>query len=324
MKRILTPVLLIVMTAFIAGCGPGLPEGLTGEIAFISPVDNDGAHDIFVLKLPSKDTVRITNTSGNNVENVWIDWSTEDMIAYASNREAARDYEVYIYDFVERKETRLTNNDYFDGYPTFSPNGRFVAFSSERPTKDPDDRPQREIYFIDLATGSEERLTKTPESELDLSWSPDGTRIAFAKSVSGFYQIFVYYIESKETKQLTDVQFSNSRFPKWTPDAQRIIFSSNRGDTENAGDKRRNSIYVMNAEDGSDVKTILIDNVNSYNSPHISPDGKWLTYSEVDTDWPKGENIMLRAFEGEDTKAYTLVKNKFFNRNGPWKQPTGI
>ncbi|MBD3286067.1 hypothetical protein GF359_06130 [candidate division WOR-3 bacterium] len=322
MKRVHIILSLVFILASIAGCGPSLPEGLVGEIAYISPVDDDGAHDIYILKLPSMEERRITKTAGNNVENVWIDWSTTGLLAYGSNREASRDYEIFIVDAKGKYEEQLTKNDHFDGYPTFSPSGKLLAYSSERPLEDSDERPQRDIYVADLKTGGEDRVTETPGSELDLSWSPDGSRIAFSKSVMGFFQIFVYEIQTEETIQLTDVSGSNNRSPEWTPDAQRIVFTSNRDDTENAGIKRRNSIYIMNA-DGSEQKGLLKDDILSYNGPEVSPDGKWLLYSVVATDWPEGENIMLRALDSEDGKNYKIMKNEYFNRTGTWN-PLGV
>jgi Tol biopolymer transport system component len=316
-KKIIVALPLLVTVFFVAGCGPSLPEGIEGEIAYVSSVDNDGAHDIFILKLPSLDTVRVTNTSGTGVENLWLDWSVYGKLAYASTRDAARDYEIFIYDPETGKETRMTNNDYFDGYPTFSPEEKMLAFSSAPPVKK--GMPKKDIYIMDLATKKVEQLTDTQDDEITLSWSPDGSMIAFSRYVTGRAKLFIIDLASGRELQLTD-GMSDDLNPTWTKDGKFIIFSSNRGDTVNAGGDRKFGIYTIELANPQEVIPILVGDNFSAGNPSVSNDGKWLVYQYMENDW-NWMYIKLRPFVGneEKVKDYVLVKNIFYNRNPVWK-----
>jgi len=68
---------------------------------------------------------------------------------------------------------QLTFGDHQNGSAAFSPDGKWLAFVSERGDK----RPQ--IYRLPLDGGEAERLTDLDGSMGGLAWSPDGTRISF-------------------------------------------------------------------------------------------------------------------------------------------------
>jgi dipeptidyl aminopeptidase/acylaminoacyl peptidase len=65
-------------------------------------------------------------------------------------------------------ERRLTDTPDLDGFPTWSPDGRRIAFTSDR------DGGNWEIYVMDSDGTHQRRLTKTPEDEAGAAWSPDG------------------------------------------------------------------------------------------------------------------------------------------------------
>ncbi|MBM3121809.1 MAG: hypothetical protein FJZ97_06445, partial [Chloroflexi bacterium] len=57
-----------------------------------------------------------------------------------------------------------------DSAPDWSPDGRYLAFTSERPGFN-------ELFLIDLSTGSERQITRLGRDVEEHAWSPDGTRI---------------------------------------------------------------------------------------------------------------------------------------------------
>lgn len=69
---------------------------------------------------------------------------------------------------------RLTTSEGADGAPRWSPDGRYVAFTSDR--KEPG-KPQ--LYVLDRQGGEAVRLTDQPGGVREAAWSPDGKRLAY-------------------------------------------------------------------------------------------------------------------------------------------------
>ena len=69
--------------------------------------------------------------------------------------------------------TRLTDDEHADTDPVWSPDGKRVAYSSDR-------HGSFDVIVRDLADGMERRITNAPTAEMSPTWSPDGTRLTFA------------------------------------------------------------------------------------------------------------------------------------------------
>jgi len=102
-------------------------------------------------------------------------------IAYMSH--AGADYDVFVADVRTGKATQLTDAPGSDGWPAWSPDGRTIAFASERDdcTRAPRDQAcwssgdpgeHHDIWVMD-ADGSKQRRV-TPEAGQFVAWSPDG------------------------------------------------------------------------------------------------------------------------------------------------------
>src|SRR5258708_8393662 len=71
------------------------------------------------------------------------------------------------------KPRQLAHANFYKQSPAWSPDGRQIAFSSDKAGT-------ADIYVLDLATKAERRITRINDAaELDPVWSPDGTKIAF-------------------------------------------------------------------------------------------------------------------------------------------------
>jgi TolB protein len=116
----------------------------------------------------------------------------------------------------------------------------------------------------------ETRLTNSPGFDGDPSWSPDGTKIAFASDRSGTREIWVMDADGSNPKQLTTAPNLNQN-PSWSPDGAKIVFDSDRAGKSNL------DVYVMNAE-GSD-QTRLTDSPALDALPTYSPDGSTILFA---------------------------------------------
>jgi dipeptidyl aminopeptidase/acylaminoacyl peptidase len=142
-----------------------------------------------------------------------------------------RFFESYVINADGSGERNLTREWGIDNGPSWSPDGRKIAFGSSR-----DGNP--EIYVMNANGTGARRLTRNPAADNDSWWSPDGRRIAFVRESGGSSAIYVMNADGSGQRRLT----GNGRHPHWSPDGRMIAFA------------RRLSanweIYVMDA-DGS-------------------------------------------------------------------------
>ena len=88
----------------------------------------------------------------------------------------------------------LTNNLAFDSFPSWSPDGRHVAFESNRDGG-------YQIYVMNADGSHPTQLTTDATAEDgDPSWSPDGRKILFTVLVNGANQIFVMNSQTAPVK----------------------------------------------------------------------------------------------------------------------------
>jgi dipeptidyl aminopeptidase/acylaminoacyl peptidase len=84
-----------------------------------------------------------------------------------------------IFDLATKTAKVITKGNTDDGSPSWSPDGRQIAFLSKRGQADPDRTSNEDLWIVEAREGAEPRqLTKTPEGEGGRpAWSPDGSRI---------------------------------------------------------------------------------------------------------------------------------------------------
>ena len=121
--------------------------------------------------------------------------------------------ELYVVTVAGGQLTRLTDNDQYDGNPTWSPNGEQLAYET-RPVADGD----RHLYRIAAAGGPATPLV-TSGDNFDPAWSPDGTRIAY---VSGRQ---IKTVQPDGAAQLAVYDEGWDVFdPLWTTDGRQLTF----------------------------------------------------------------------------------------------------
>ena len=137
---------------------------------------------------------------------------------------------------------QLTDNDYLDDGPAWSPDGGRIAFYSDR--EEGGDGLVCGIYVMNSDGSGVSRLSGASGSCSSgrLAWSPDGDRIVF----DSWFDIYVANADGSGVVLLTNNTFPNDLSPAWSPDGERIAFHSNRG-----GDW---GIYVMNADGSGAVR----------------------------------------------------------------------
>lgn len=146
---------------------------------------------------------------------------------------------------------------------SWSPDSKKLVFSAKSSDNDA-------LLIIDVLTGAIEQYTWSDlEGVFGGSWSPDGRKIIFTGMYHGQSDIYVFDLDKKQKRKLTDDIFSDTR-PVFSRDGKKIAFVSDRRDYLNQPDKgfkmvsydyKQTDIYVMNA-DGSNMERVTTDEMN--------------------------------------------------------------
>ena len=211
------------------------------------------------------------------------------MIAFTSNRDGNADVHVMAPDGSDQRN--LTRNPAPDGGAAWSPDGRRIAFVSER-----DGANNSEIYVMDADGSRQTRLTTAARGDTHPTWSPDGRRIAFVSDRDDFNsEVYVMKADGSGQVNLTRNPASDDE-PAWSPDGRRIAFSSDRADE----DAVPGDIYTMDA-DGSNERRLTMGSSGS--APAWAPDVERIAF--MATSGSGGSEISVMARDGSGRKNLT-------------------
>jgi Tol biopolymer transport system component/DNA-binding winged helix-turn-helix (wHTH) protein len=116
----------------------------------------------------------------------------------------------------QRTLTRLTFDDGLQIGATWSPDGRFIAYSSDRGGK-------FDIWVQQVSGGDPVQITKGPGHNWQPDWSPDGKFIAY-RSENGDGGLFVVPALGGEGLERRIAAFGY--YPRWSPDSSQILFQT--------------------------------------------------------------------------------------------------
>jgi len=164
-------------------------------------------------------------------------WSKDSQrLAFLSDRDG--DVEIYIKEadgFIHQ----VTNNDYSDNYPTWSPAGDAIAYTTYLPTS------KIEIAVVSSAGGTPILLTDNSAVDWYPNWAADNSQIVFISDRSGSYEIFLMNPDGSNQSPVIPLS-GNKISPVWSPDSARIAFATFSFSGGN------NPMYTMN-RDGSNT-----------------------------------------------------------------------
>ncbi|MBC7744003.1 MAG: PD40 domain-containing protein [Flavobacterium sp.] len=174
-----------------------------------------------------------------------------------------------------RKLTSKARNSHIDEFNfiesagAWSPDSKrfaFSVFSSGR----------NKLVIVDAEKGR--TILTVPINEVEefsnLSWSPNGTDIAFTGLKQGQSDLFMYNINSKRVTQLTNDQYSDYQ-PSFSGDGSKIVFSSDRTTLERSSTSVDISFNLAVIDIASKIITDIkvFDGANNLN-PQFSADNK--------------------------------------------------
>jgi Tol biopolymer transport system component len=181
-------------------------------------------------------------------------------------------------------ERQLVPDAQFDSNPSFSPDGRWVVFSSRR-------HGSVDLYRVQVDGSQLERLTDDVAYDDQPVVAPDGRHVAFVSSRGGQADIWVLDMQTRAARNLTNHPGGDYR-PAFSPDGRWIAFTSDR-DSEGAraatgrpaltrrsfAPLQLTQIYIMRA-DGSEVRRLTRSD-SAVGGSSWSPDGRALAVFEA-------------------------------------------
>ena len=233
-------------------------------------------------------------------------------VSTVNTKDDKRDSHVWMVSIDGSQDRQVTESQQSEGGPEWSPDGKYLAFTSGRPGE----AKGNQVWILNREGGEAMQLTNVKGRLQSYEWSPDSKRLALVVGdpdpdapdedaapgakpkppkpividryhfkqdiveylLSGRHSyIYLFDIATKKTERLTKDTGHDESGPVWSPDGTRIAFTSNH-----ATDPDREpspQIFVADAQSGSAEKQITNYGTRATRGRLAwSPDGKWIAF----------------------------------------------
>jgi Tol biopolymer transport system component len=208
-----------ILSLFMNGCSD---DNTTDSQTRLVP--HEGSWGLYALDLASQDVSLLYSTGDEIVD---IDLSNSGTrLAFSIKKQSGVDIdttsEIYTLNIIDGAATRITDNYFFDSYPSYSPDDSRIVFLSERDGT-------LDLYVMDTSGADQQLLYNSGGHDADVDWGSAG-RIAFTRD----YQIWSILSNGTDPRQLTDPPgagtWGNANLPigdydpRISPDGNRVAF----------------------------------------------------------------------------------------------------
>jgi len=284
MRRVVVLAALAVLV--VAGCGGSSKPKSPAALIFVSTRDTDYA--IFGAEADGSHQYRLTSAKVDSSSPAKLffqiepHWSPDGkQIAFVSGRDGHG--HVYVMNADGTDTRRITNTAQDDSHPTWSADGRWLAFSREGA-----------LFRQPVSGGPARRLLKNAlGNAADPAYSPDGKHVAYDYRRPGFSirEVYVMNADGSGARKLTNLRWV-SGYPAWSPDGKQIAFMSNAGGTHD-----HNEVYTIPLA-GGQVKQQTFSTTDAI-QPAWAPDGG-LSYSLDGALWLLRDGKYSKLTSGKD------------------------
>ena len=221
---------------------------------------------------------------------------------------------IWLYDFATLSLRQLTASVKSDTRPRWSPDGRTLAFLSNRDG-------EAQVYLIALDGGEARPLTDTKTGVSSFEWAPDGKRLAFETTAPKTEEeekkekdkddarvvgkpdaptlLQVIEIESKAVQTLIRGAWRISEYI-WRPDGAGLVVAATDDPRQDVFSEK---IYLVDAASGK--MTPFASPAGPFGHMRVSPDGKVLAYVGCRGDGPDPHDIVVQPLGGGEARNLT-------------------
>jgi len=190
-------------------------------------------------------------------------------LLYASTRHNEHP-DIYLQRIDGLSVTQLTSDNADDSYPTFSPDGKQIAFCSTRGGS-------WDIYLMDADGRNASQVTSAPSQELHPSFSPDGRKLVYCSTGnrSAQWELWTVDLVTGEKRMI-----GFGLFPVWSPEKGKNQIAFQRARQRGS---RWFSLWTLDLIDGEArrVTEVAASSNAAIVSPVWNPDGKRLAFSTI-------------------------------------------
>lgn len=224
------------------------------------------------------------------------------------------------------EEKLLVSDNYYNSFPSFSPDGgKIIYLSVKRDTNgdgrvDSFDNPG--IYTLDLNTGEEKEIIPDTYKTKYPCFSPIGEMVLFLAWRPGATHGGIFLVDlTTGTEKVIGPDAYNHGRPVFSPDGIKIVYTSWRSDTNGDGvvNFRDNTgIYLYDLE--KDKESCIVSDRYNNMFPAFSPDGGSITYLSYRRDTNRDgiidtlDNPGIYIYDLEKGKEKMVVSDEFYNK----------
>ena len=220
-----------------------------------------------------------------------MDWSPDGSQFVHQARVAHDKSEIFLYTLATGENVKLTGEGFSDADPSFSSDGKQIAFVSWRDGN-------TEIYVMNADGSNVRRVTNHPAFDNFPVFSPDGTAIAFQSNRENERtEIYLQNLNDDALpRKISNFTGETGIIPKcWSADGTEILFWTNQN----------GKAQIVRARvQPYQSKLVLSDETAGLSSPRLSPDGRRILYQARLADG----SIELRLTDLETKKTTTVYK----------------
>ena len=220
--------------------------------------------------------------------------------------------QIWLANLDTKQNTQLTFGEKSSTNPKWSPDGNWIAFTSNRKEN------KNNLYLLSMRGGEAEPLTDVKTGVSNFEWSPDGKWIAFTmtdtktededkndKARNDFRwidenlkmsRLYVIPVQKegngkREPRKLTTEDYNVGSFD-WSPDGNRIVFNHTRSSVANdwtTGDVSVVEVVTAKAN-------VFANTPSAEDAPVYSPDGKWIAMTVSDNPPSWSTSALIEVF----------------------------